>query len=223
MPIIKRYANRKLYDTHAKRYVTLPDIAGMVRRGDDVTVLDHASGEDITSQVQAQIIFEQERQARGGLPSAVLTGLIQASNETLNQLRQTLLPLDRNARLDSEIERRIRTLVESGELSERQGSRLLAKLLSVNPPSRGGALEVLRAEQQALERLLHVRGTPTRDEIQELSQRIKDLSTELQALNTTARASKRVKKRRTTKRVVSPERNKPTRDERRMKKTKTGD
>lgn len=183
MMIIKRYANRKLYDTHAKRYVTLPDIAEMVRRGDEVTVLDHASGEDITSQIQAQIIFEQERQARRGLPTTVLTGLIQASGETLNQLRQTLLPLDWTARLDSEIEHRIQKLIETGELSERQGTRLLAQLLSVSPAPRGGTLDVLRAEQQALERWLHVRQTPTRTEIRELSNRIQKLSLELDALH----------------------------------------
>lgn len=196
MPIIKRYANRKLYNTHAKRYVTLPDIAEMIRQGNEITVLDHASSEDITSQIQAQIIFEQERQARGGLPNTVLTGLIQASSGTLNQLRKTLLPLDKDARLDSEIERRIQTLIQNGELSQRQGKLLLNKLLSVSPEPKSGTLDILRAEPQALERLLHVPRTPTREQVRELAGRVQELTREVDALRAKLpKARKRVRKR----------------------------
>lgn len=58
--IIKKYANRRLYDTGASRYVTLEDLAAMVREGRHFTVLDAKSGEDITRPVLGQIIFEQE-------------------------------------------------------------------------------------------------------------------------------------------------------------------
>lgn len=57
--VIKRYDNRKLYDTEGKRYVSLSDIAGLIRDGDDVVVLDNASGADITAQTLAKIITEQ--------------------------------------------------------------------------------------------------------------------------------------------------------------------
>jgi polyhydroxyalkanoate synthesis repressor PhaR len=175
MPIIKRYNNRKLYDTHAKRYVTLFDLADMIRQGDDVTVLDHANGEDITSQIQAQIIFEQERQARGGLPNTVLTHLIQASNQTLKQLRTTLLPLDLTARLDSEIERRMQVLIERGEVSQKQGKAILEKLLAVHP--------VIRTpEELRIQRALEKRGTPSRSEIQKLSKQLESLTHELEHL-----------------------------------------
>jgi polyhydroxyalkanoate synthesis repressor PhaR len=177
MPIIKRYNNRKLYNTHAKRYVTLLDLADMIRRGDDVSVLDHASGEDITSQIQAQIILEQEREAGGGLPNTVLTNLIQASNQTLKQLRTTLLPLDWTARMDSEIERRVTVLIERGQISPKHGKQLLEKLLSVQlPPSHS-------SNELRLERALERRGTPTRDEVQQLAEQIEQLTHQVQALN----------------------------------------
>lgn len=54
--VIKRYENRKLYDTAAKRYVSLEDIAALVRDGEEVTVLDNASGADLTSSTLAKII-----------------------------------------------------------------------------------------------------------------------------------------------------------------------
>lgn len=190
MPIIKRYNNRKLYDTHAKRYVTLFDIADMIRRGDDITVLDHAEGQDITSQIQAQIIFEQERQAGSSLPNTVLTNLIQASNQTIRQLRTTLLPLDRAAQLDSEIERRMQILIERGEISAKQGSSILEKLLAVHPASRSPA-------ELKIERALEKRGTPTRSEIQMLSEQINALSQELKNLD--LQEAKRKRKPSTTK------------------------
>lgn len=176
MPIIKRYNNRKLYDTHAKRYVTLFDLADMIRRGDDVIVLDHADGQDITSQIQAQIIFEQERQTRNSLPNTVLTNLIQASNQTLKQLRTTLLPLDRAAQLDSEIERRMQTLIARGEISAKQGNQILEKLLAVHSTPRS-------AGELKIERALEKRGTPTRSEMQMLSEQINHLSQELKNLD----------------------------------------
>ena len=59
--IVKRYANRKLYDTERSCYVTLDDIAVMIRSGEEVTVVDNKSGEDLTSVTLAQIIFETEK------------------------------------------------------------------------------------------------------------------------------------------------------------------
>jgi len=184
MPIIKRYNNRKLYDTHAKRYVTLQDLAEMIRRGDDVIVLDHANGEDITSQIQAQIILEQERESGGGLPNTVFTNLIQASNQTIKQLRTTLLPLDWTARLDSEIERRMQVLVERGEISPKQGMLILEKLLSVQPVVR-------TPEQVKLERALEKRGTPTRGELQELTEQIQMLARQIQDLDKPPKRSRK--------------------------------
>ena len=57
---IKKYANRRLYNTGTSAYVTLEDLAGMVKSGEDFVVYDAKSGEDITRSVLTQIIFEQE-------------------------------------------------------------------------------------------------------------------------------------------------------------------
>ena len=58
MPVIKRYSNRKLYDTDAKHYVTLEDLANFVRKGEDVQVVDYTTGDDLTSMTLLQVIFE---------------------------------------------------------------------------------------------------------------------------------------------------------------------
>ncbi len=74
--VIKRYSNRKLYDTQESRYVTLDEIEEMIRAGKGVSVVDAASGEDLTSVTLTQIILENERSHRGSLPSAFLHQLI---------------------------------------------------------------------------------------------------------------------------------------------------
>ncbi|MGD8806379.1 MAG: polyhydroxyalkanoate synthesis regulator DNA-binding domain-containing protein, partial [Chloroflexota bacterium] len=61
MILIKRYPNRKLYNTEAKQYVTLEGIAELIRQGQEVQITDHQTGEDLTAVTLTQIIFEQEK------------------------------------------------------------------------------------------------------------------------------------------------------------------
>ncbi|HZG30420.1 polyhydroxyalkanoate synthesis repressor PhaR [Ensifer adhaerens] len=75
--VIKKYANRRLYNTGTSTYVTLDDLAGMVKRGEDFVVQDAKSGEDITHSVLTQIIFEQESKTGNTLlPISFLRQLI---------------------------------------------------------------------------------------------------------------------------------------------------
>ena len=86
MRIIKRYANRKLYDTQESRYVTLDQISQMIRAGEDVQVLDNNSKEDLTSVTLAQIIFEEEKKKRSFLPLSALRKIIQSGGESIQDL-----------------------------------------------------------------------------------------------------------------------------------------
>lgn len=81
--IVKRYSNRKLYDTARSKYVTLDEIARMVKAGEDVRIIDNESKEDLTSVTLTQIIYEQEKAARR-MPLGMLRSIIQTSGETLN-------------------------------------------------------------------------------------------------------------------------------------------
>lgn len=80
--IIKRYANRKLYDTQHSCYVTLDQIAEMVRESEDVRIVDNTTKEDLTSVTLAQIIFEEEKKQRL-LPLVGLKAIIQTSGESI--------------------------------------------------------------------------------------------------------------------------------------------
>jgi polyhydroxyalkanoate synthesis repressor PhaR len=75
--LIKRYANRKLYDQGRSRYVTLEELEELIRQGREIRVVDAVSGEDLTSQTLAQIILDTARGRRSALPIAFLHQLIQ--------------------------------------------------------------------------------------------------------------------------------------------------
>ena len=76
---IKRYSNRKLYDTHDSHYVTLQQIAGLIRNGDEIRVIDKTTQQDLTAATMAQIIFEEEKRGprlpADGLRRIIRSGL----------------------------------------------------------------------------------------------------------------------------------------------------
>ncbi len=74
--LIKRYASRRLYNTETSDYVTLDDIAGFIRQGRDVQIVDLKSGDDLTRQYLLQIIAEHESRGETILPVDVLTDLV---------------------------------------------------------------------------------------------------------------------------------------------------
>ncbi len=80
--VVKRYANRKLYDTERSCYVTLDDISSMIKAGEDVQVVDNKSGEDLTTVTFAQIIFESEKK-NSVMPLSLLRGLIQDGGDAI--------------------------------------------------------------------------------------------------------------------------------------------
>ena len=84
---IKKYANRRLYNTGTSTYVTLEDLAAMVKEGEDFLVYDAKTGDDITRQVLAQIIFEQENKAgQNLLPTTFLRQLIRFYGDSMQMV-----------------------------------------------------------------------------------------------------------------------------------------
>lgn len=83
--VIKRYTNRKLYDTEESRYVTLDEIAQMIKGGAEVKIIDNRTKEDLTSVTLAQIIFEEEKKQRSFLPLHAMRHLIQSGGESIQE------------------------------------------------------------------------------------------------------------------------------------------
>ena len=137
MLVIKRYPNRKLYDTEAKKYVTLGGVAELIRAGEEVQVIDYVSEEDLTALTLAQIIFEQEKKRDGLLPLSVLSGLIQAGGDRLNALQRALLsPMNFWYQVDEAIKQRVNLLVQEGFLDDGEGQVLIEKMMQMGTQNR---------------------------------------------------------------------------------------
>ncbi|MBI4041826.1 MAG: polyhydroxyalkanoate synthesis regulator DNA-binding domain-containing protein [Deltaproteobacteria bacterium] len=89
--IIKRYQNRKLYDTTRSRYVTLWDLAKMIQQGEDLRVMDNQTNEDITCATLTQIIFETEKKSNHLLPLHLLQDIIKSSGGSISSFFEKTL------------------------------------------------------------------------------------------------------------------------------------
>ncbi len=94
---IKKYANRRLYNTGTSTYVTLEDLADMLKKDDDFVVVDAKTGEDITRSVLTQIIFEQENKGQNLLPITFLRQLIRFYGDSIQNLIPTYLDFSINS------------------------------------------------------------------------------------------------------------------------------
>jgi polyhydroxyalkanoate synthesis repressor PhaR len=146
MLTIKRYSNRKLYDTQAGRYITLEEIGEAVRLGKDLRVVDHDSGADLTAQTLIQIVLDEERKTRGWLPHDLLARLLRAGESRLGTLKELLAPpIDSREVVDRAIRRRVELLTAQGCLTQDEASRWLELLLD---PALSAEEEALPAESQ---------------------------------------------------------------------------
>ena len=163
MRLIKRYSNRKLYDTQEKRYVSLGHVAALIRAGKEVQILDHRSGEDLTAATLARIL------QRRSLPLPFLRSLIRMGGDTLRAF------LD-EARLEPLVSRGETALEEAQRLSEELAAYALRRRQNLE------AATMIKVEG-ALERWQ----IPTRDDLQRLETRLKELSQKLDSLLVTLR------------------------------------
>lgn len=158
--VIKRYTNRKLYDTVESRYVTLDEIAAMIKEGVEVRIVDNRTKDDLTSVTLAQIIFEEEKK-KNQMPLALLREIIRRPGESLSGFIQKELS-PRVASIREEAESRLDKLLrrddgkreepsaEAPEQEEPAASNSAPTHVSIHP-SPGGAAELLKASQRALE------------------------------------------------------------------------
>ena len=100
--LIKRYANRKLYDTRDSRYVTLQQIAEFVRRGDDVQIIDNKSKEDLTNVTLAQIIYEEEKKGGEGRGKSLKSFIQEGRDRLVGSLPAPLSKLLREDEVEGE-------------------------------------------------------------------------------------------------------------------------
>lgn len=129
--LIKRYASRRLYNTETSDYVTLEDIAGFIRAGREVQIVDLKSGDDLTRQYLLQIVAEHEAKGENVLPIGVLTDLVRSYTTEM----QSVVP---------------QFLAASFEMLREGQSKMMENLTSFpNPMAAMPGFEAMRKQQEA--------------------------------------------------------------------------
>ena len=196
--VIKRYTNRKLYDTVESRYVTLDEIAEMIKQGVEVKIVDNRTKEDLTSVTLAQIIFEEEKK-KNQMPLAVLREIIRRPGESLSGFIQKEVTPARGLHPRG-------GRVAPGQAAAPRGEEGARRRARTRRPRRGRAqatrprrhhpAELLKASQRALEdwqrrvdeRVKHVVENVTGNlpalgrDMQALTQRLEELEKKLDEL-----------------------------------------
>jgi polyhydroxyalkanoate synthesis repressor PhaR len=129
MQIIKKYANRKLYHTNKKQYITLDGIAALIQAGERVQVIDNETSEDITAPILAQVAAQPRT---GPWPSTgMFADLIRASGDTLAGMSRSLFEGIRGTSLiDEEISQRIEHAWRRGQINNEEAEQMRMVLLS---------------------------------------------------------------------------------------------
>ncbi len=123
---IKRYANRKLYDTTDKKYITLTRLTEMVKEGEEITVIDNTTGEDITASVLAKLISHGEKEEHENLSASALMRLIRKGGDTVADYAKKYSTIWQSAMAlaEDETEKLVNKLIKDRDLSESEGRNL---------------------------------------------------------------------------------------------------
>jgi polyhydroxyalkanoate synthesis repressor PhaR len=161
--LIKRYANRKLYNTDTSRYITLKGISELVRENRDIRVIDNETGDDITPIILSQILVDDQKQARDQDPVAgrVLSELIQRGGDALYGLVRRSM----------------------GDMREGidEARENLQKWVQNTPRPEIDTTEITKTVHSAVERVLRVMDLPTRADLEALNKNLERLSSALES------------------------------------------
>ena len=121
--IIKKYTNRRLYNTDESKYVKLDEIAGIIRKGHNIKVIDSKTKEDITKQILAQIILEEEKNKKDLLPETLLYQIIRANEEFTRDFFENYLNMTMESYLSyrNAMEKRVKEMSDISKLPFEMG------------------------------------------------------------------------------------------------------
>ena len=180
--VIKRYTNRKLYDTDQSRYVTLEDIARLVREGEEVQVVDNEGGRDLTAVTLAQIILEEEKRKTHLISVPFLRGLIRSGEAAVQDLNdRATRSIEAWTEITERAGGRVREVVEESGRALGDGRSLIDDLLRL--PQR--QVDELRdSTRTAMERFR--RSSTVQREVERVEKAIRALEEMLENLRETA-------------------------------------
>lgn len=128
--LIKKYSNRRLYNADEKKYVNLEDIADIIREGHNIKVIDTSSNDDITKQILAQIIMEEEKNRKDVLPMELFYKIIRSNQDFVREFFDNYLnyTLDSYLRYRESMEEKLKEIQDMNNLPREMGEVFMKSL-----------------------------------------------------------------------------------------------
>jgi polyhydroxyalkanoate synthesis repressor PhaR len=181
MHLIKKYANRKLYDTTDKRYLTMDRLSELIKGGAEVTIVDNTTGKDLTAPIVTQLLAREKNETGAAVPPSILMQMLRKGRGTLFGYGKKYVSLWQSAFMMSrdEIEKFINSLVMDKELSEAEGKNLKNEIVSVTNQLKAWILQNIdRRVTDALKMMnlaTYEQIAELTDKVEALKQQVKDL------------------------------------------------
>jgi len=172
---IKKYANRKLYDTVEKKYVSLDDLAEMVKAGEEITIEDNETGEDLTSSVLSQLLAREKKEDGDQITSGMLIEMIRKGGGTVLSYAKRYSVLWQNAltMAEDEVDKLVALLVKNKEITESEAGKLKKEMMGYADHFRNWISE--RIDKQISE-VLNRMSLASKDQVQEITVKIEALA-----------------------------------------------
>lgn len=178
---IKKYANRKLYDTTDKKYISLDHLAELIKAGEEVSIVDNKTGEDITSSIISQLLARDNKENDREVPSSILVQLLRKGRGTIADYtkRYSTLLHGAMAVAEDEIDRLVSLLVKDRELTESEGSKLKKEIVGYADNLRKWIVDNV---DQRVREGLNMMNLATREQIVNLTDKVDALTKKVEEL-----------------------------------------
>jgi polyhydroxyalkanoate synthesis repressor PhaR len=187
MHTIKKYANRKMYDTTDKRYVSMEQLADLIKSGEEVSIIDNRTGEDLTSAIVSQLIGREKKDAAKAVSSRILMQLLRKGGGTLTDYAKKYASLWQSAftMAEDEVDKLVNLLIKDKELSKSEGSKLKKEMF--------GYTEALKSwiSQRIDKRISELFGAMnlvTKDQVNDLLAKIETLARKVEQLESSPKS-----------------------------------
>ncbi|MDX2455078.1 polyhydroxyalkanoate synthesis regulator DNA-binding domain-containing protein [Desulfosarcina sp.] len=183
---IKKYANRKMYDRTDKRYITMAQLSKLIKSGEEVSIVDNSTGDDLTSSIVSQLIGREEKDKDRGVSPRVLMQLLRKGGGTLTDYAKKYTSLWQNAftMAEDEVDKLVNGLVKDKELSRSEGSNLKKEIVGYTNSLKSWISDSI---DKRISEALDVMNLPTKDKVNELAARVDSLAKKIEKLEKSQR------------------------------------
>jgi len=195
---IKKYVNRKMYDTTDKKYISMKQVAQLIKSGEEVSIIDNKTGEDLTAAIVSRLIGQDKKEKDRVVSPRIMMQLLRKGGDTLTDYAKKYTSLWQNAltMAEDEVDKVVGTLVKDKELSRAEGSRLKKEITGYTDSLKSWIGE--RVDRRMNEALAAM-NLASRDQVDALAAKIDKLSREVAQLKKKAAPGKTARKKRAAK------------------------